>query len=236
MKNQKIIVALDYTSAEAAWALVERLDPSLCRVKVGKELFTIAGPAFVERLVARGYAVFLDLKFHDIPNTVAQACKAAARLGVWMLSVHALGGRAMLSAAHAALESQTPRPKLIAVTLLTSMAQAELDEVGLADTPQQAVLRLAKLAQTCNLDGVVCSAQEAAMLRRELGSGFCLVTPGIRPAEAARNDQMRVMTPSDAILMGADYLVIGRPITQTPDPLAALNKINQEITLQGEFE
>ena len=236
MKNPKVIVALDYTSAEEAWALVERLDPSLCRVKVGKELFTIAGPAFVERLVARGYAVFLDLKFHDIPNTVAQACKAAARLGVWMLNVHALGGRAMLSAAHAALESQTPRPKLIAVTLLTSMAQAELDEVGLADTPQQAVLRLAKLAQTCGLDGVVCSAQEAAMLRRELGSGFCLVTPGIRPVEAARNDQMRVMTPSDAVLMGADYLVIGRPITQAPDPLAALNKINQEITLQGEFE
>ena len=236
MKNPKVIVALDYPSAEAAWALVERLDPSLCRVKVGKELFTIAGPAFVERLVARGYAVFLDLKFHDIPNTVAQACKAAAQLGIWMLNVHALGGRAMLSAARAALETQTPRPKLIAVTLLTSMGQAELDEVGIAESPQQAVLRLAKLAQTCNLDGVVCSAQEAAMLRRELGSGFCLVTPGIRPAGAARNDQMRVMTPSDAILMGADYLVIGRPITQASDPLEALNKINQEITLQGEVE
>jgi len=236
MSDPKIIVALDYASADQALALVAKLQPDLCRLKVGKELFTIAGPALVERLVADGYEVFLDLKFHDIPNTVAAACKAAAQLGVWMVNVHALGGRNMMVAAREALEGSPHRPKLIAVTLLTSMGQGDMDEVGLAGDPAQAVLRLAKLAQSSGLDGVVCSALEAALLKQELGAGFCLVTPGIRPAQASLDDQMRVTTPSEAIYLGAHYLVVGRPITQAADPLQALHQITQEISLLGELE
>ncbi len=230
MSDPKIIVALDYSDARAAQEMVARLDPALCRVKVGKELFTAAGPALVEALVARGFGVFLDLKFHDIPNTVAGACKAAARLGVWMMNVHASGGRAMMQAAREALASGTQHPRLIAVTVLTSMTQSDLADIGMQGQPDEAVLRLARLAQSAGLDGVVCSAQEARVLRAACGAGFNLITPGIRPAEAAQDDQKRVMTPRAAIDAGADYLVIGRPITQAADPIAVLQRIQQEIS------
>ena len=236
MHDPKVIVALDFADEKTAVDFAKRLDPAQCRLKVGKELFTTAGPACVEKLVHAGFDVFLDLKFHDIPNTVASACKAAAQLGIWMLNVHAMGGRAMMSAAREAVDSQTHKPKLIAVTVLTSMGSDDLHAIGIAGEPQDTVLRLARLAQTSGLDGVVCSAQEAAMLRRELGYEFSLVTPGIRPAEASVDDQVRIMTPSDAIYMGASYLVIGRPITRAEDPLAVLHRINQEIELLGDVE
>jgi orotidine-5'-phosphate decarboxylase len=209
--------------------LVSRLDPSLCRLKVGKELFTIAGPQLVEQLIKRGFEVFLDLKFHDIPNTTAQACKAAAAMGVWMVNVHALGGRRMMEAAREALANLSQPPKLIAVTVLTSMAQADLVELGISATPAEQVLRLAKLAQISGLDGVVCSAQEAELLRTQLGKEFNLVTPGIRPADAAADDQSRIMTPRAALENGSSYLVIGRPITKAADPLQALKNITNEI-------
>jgi orotidine-5'-phosphate decarboxylase len=225
----RVIVALDYPDAAGALALVDRLHSAQCRVKVGKELFTAAGPALVETLVARGFGVFLDLKYHDIPNTVASACRAAAALGVWMLNVHALGGAAMMKAAREALASHSTPPLLVAVTVLTSMADADLAQLGFAGRATDLVLRLARLARDSGLDGVVASAQEAAMLRRECGPGFRLVTPGIRPAESGRDDQQRVATPAAAIADGADYLVIGRPITRAPDPLAALQAINREI-------
>jgi orotidine-5'-phosphate decarboxylase len=225
----KIIVALDFPDAASALALVDRLDPALCRLKVGKELFTVAGSEFVRALVARGYEVFLDLKFHDIPNTVAAACRAAAGLGVWMVNVHAAGGRRMMQAARDALNVLPQRPLLIAVTVLTSMNADDLEEVGVAASPAEQVLRLARLTQSCKLDGVVCSAQEAALLRAELGAGFRLVTPGIRPAGSEVGDQRRVMTPSEAIAAGATDLVVGRPITAAPDPLAVLRAISDEI-------
>jgi orotidine-5'-phosphate decarboxylase len=227
--DPRVIVALDFPDAKGALALAKRIDPKLCRVKVGKELYTAAGPSLVEKLQRSGFGVFLDLKFHDIPNTVAAACAAAAQLGVWMINLHALGGRAMMSAAREALAGTKTRPRLTAVTLLTSMGPAELSEVGLAGSPQEAVLRLASLARECGLDGVVCSAQEAAGLRARFGREFWLVTPGIRPAEAARDDQNRVATPREAIAAGADYLVIGRPITRAADPLAALRAISAQI-------
>jgi orotidine-5'-phosphate decarboxylase len=229
VKQTKIIVALDYADAALALALVERLDPALCRLKVGKELFTAAGPELVRTLVARGFEVFLDLKFHDIPNTVAAACRAAAGLGVWMLNVHASGGRRMMTAAQAALADLPKPPLLIAVTVLTSMSAEDLGEVGVAGTPADQVLRLARLTQACKLDGVVCSAQEAAMLRADLGADFRLVTPGIRPAGAEAGDQRRVMTPAEALRAGATDLVIGRPITAAADPLAALKAIQTGI-------
>ena len=227
--NPRIIVALDYPDAHAALALAGRLDPALCRVKVGAELYTAAGPALVEKLRHAGFSVFLDLKFHDIPNTVAGACAAAAALGVWMIDVHALGGRAMMEAARAALAKVEKRPRIVAVTLLTSMGANDMAGVGLGDSPQAAVLKLARLAQASGLDGVVCSAQEAAALRHQCGNHFMLVTPGIRPADAGRDDQSRTAAPREAIACGADYLVIGRPITRAPDPLAALRAINAEI-------
>ena len=227
--DPKIIVALDYPQATPAIELANRLEPALCRLKVGKELFTAAGPQLVEVLQRKGFEVFLDLKFHDIPNTTAQACKAAAGLGVWMVNVHALGGRKMMETASEALANQVHRPKLIAVTILTSMAQEDLEGVGIQASPAQMVARLAQLAQDSGLDGVVCSAQEATMLRRQSSSDFCLVTPGIRPANAAANDQSRIMTPRSALEAGASYLVIGRPITQAPDPLAALQDIIKDI-------
>lgn len=229
MNDPKVIIALDYPDAAAALALATRLDPELCRVKIGKELYTSAGPALVEKLQRSGFAVFVDLKYHDIPNTVAGACLAAADLGVWMINVHALGGRAMMSAAREALERRASRPRLIAVTVLTSMGAAELREVGIAGDASAAVSRLAGLAQASGLDGVVCSAQEAAILREQCGSGFILVTPGVRPATAAKDDQQRVATPRQAIASGADYLVIGRPVTRAADPLAALRAIFDEI-------
>ena len=230
-EDPRVIVALDYAEAKSALALVDRLDPGLCRLKVGKELFTAAGPGLVESLAHRGYAVFLDLKYHDIPNTVASACRAAAALGVWMMNVHALGGRAMMQAAREALARDRQAPKLVAVTVLTSMAAEDLVELGISGDPMEVVIRLARLARSCGLDGAVCSAQEAKRLREECGPGFCLVTPGIRPAQGGQNDQQRVMTPRAAIDNGADYLVVGRPITRAPDPLAALREVDREIGL-----
>jgi len=229
MKDAKIIVALDYPQAAPALALVQRLEPSLCRMKVGKELFTVAGPQFVEQLQKRGFDVFLDLKFHDIPNTTAQAVKAAASLGVWMVNVHALGGRRMMETAREALANVSNRPQLIAVTVLTSMAQEDLHGIGITASPAEMVARLAGLAKDSGLDGVVCSAQEATALRQQCGKDFCLVTPGIRPANAAANDQSRIMTPRAALEAGSSYLVIGRPITQASDPLTALKEISQDI-------
>ena len=225
----KVIVALDFADTASALALVARLDPGLCRLKVGKELFTLAGPDLVRTLVSRGFDVFLDLKFHDIPNTVAAACRAAAGLGVWMLNVHAAGGRRMMMAAQEALSGLPQRPYIIAVTVLTSMSAEDLIEVGVAGSPADQVLRLARLTQHCGLDGVVCSAQEAAMLRADLGAAFRLVTPGIRPAGTEAGDQRRVMTPAQARRAGATDLVIGRPITAAADPLAALRQINFEL-------
>lgn len=227
--DPKIIVALDFPEAKSAMALVQRLDPALCRVKVGSELFTAAGASFIEEVIARGFGLFLDLKFHDIPNTVAAACRSAARLGVWMLNVHASGGKPMLEAAREAIPRREGAPKLIAVTLLTSMGPSDLEDIGVAGTTEQAVLRLAMLAKASALDGVVCSAREAAALRSACGAEFCLVTPGIRPADAAAHDQRRIMTPSGALANGSSYLVIGRPITCAPDPLTALSAIHAEI-------
>jgi orotidine-5'-phosphate decarboxylase len=229
MSDPKVIVALDYPQADQARAFVDRVRPDLCRLKVGKELFVAAGPAFVEELAGRGFAVFLDLKFHDIPNTVAQACKAAARMGVWMMNVHASGGPRMMQAAREALEGVPERPRLIAVTVLTSMGEEELRATGVEASARQQVLLLASLAHDNGMDGVVCSAQEAPLLRSTLGAEFLLVTPGIRPAGSAVGDQTRILTPAQAIRAGADYLVIGRPITQAADPLAALESIAREI-------
>ena len=229
MNAPRVIVALDFASADAALALAARLEPRACRLKVGKELFTAAGPALIEKLTQRGFDIFLDLKFHDIPNTVAGACRAAAALGVWMLNVHALGGRAMLEAARDAIAASRQAPRLIAVTLLTSLAARDLADVGIGGDPAAAALKLARLAQASGLDGVVCSPQEAPLLRRECGSKFLLVTPGIRLNASKADDQQRVMTPAAAIAAGADYLVIGRPVTRAPDPAAVLDTINREI-------
>ncbi len=229
MSDPRVIVALDFPDAGEALALAARLDPGACRLKVGKELFTAAGPGLIEQLRGAGFEIFLDLKFHDIPSTVAAACAAAAELGVWMINVHAMGGRAMMEAAHAALSRRRTPPKLVAVTLLTSIGDVELQEIGLPGNPQETVVRLARLAQACDLDGVVCSAQEARDLRQQCGPDFLLVTPGIRPAGSLTDDQRRVATPRQALADGADYLVIGRPITRAPDPLAALHGISVEI-------
>jgi orotidine-5'-phosphate decarboxylase len=229
MNDPRVLVALDYAEAASARAFVARVQPELCGLKVGKELFVTAGPAFVEELVAAGFKVFLDLKFHDIPNTVAQACKAAANLGVWMVNVHAAGGPRMLVAAREALQAFRQRPRLIAVTVLTSMGEAELRAIGIEVSAEQQVLRLAKLSREADLDGVVCSAREATLLREQIGQDFLLVTPGIRPAGSAQGDQTRILTPREAVAAGADYLVIGRPITQADNPIAALHAINTEL-------
>lgn len=218
----RIIVALDNMSSEAALAFARQLPADRCRVKVGKELFTRTGPALVESLQRLGFGVFLDLKFHDIPNTVAQACRAAAELGVWMVNVHALGGRRMMLAAREALDQSAQRPLLTAVTVLTSHSPQELAEVGLTGAPEGNVLRLARLAREAGLDGVVCSAVEAPALRASCGSQFLLVTPGIRPAGSDPDDQRRVVTPADAIARGASYLVVGRPITASDNPVQTL--------------
>lgn len=229
MNNPRVIISLDFSDAETALVHVEQFDPEQCRLKIGKELFTSSGPAFIEKLVAKGFDIFLDLKFHDIPNTVAKACSAAAKLGVWMLNVHASGSRNMLMSAREAIDKSSQRPLLIGVTVLTSLSSEELIEIGISATPEEQVLRLARLSKESGLDGIVCSAQEAASLRTELGGKFCLVTPGIRPAGVSANDQKRIMTPAEAIIAGSDYLVIGRPITQAEDPLKALIAINEEI-------
>ena len=228
--DPKIVIALDYANSQEALNFVEKLDPTLCRLKVGKELFTAAGPQLVEKLIAQGFGVFLDLKFHDIPTTVAKASEAASRLGVWMLNVHASGGTAMMEAAREGVERSDHQPILIAVTVLTSMNQTIMNQIGVASSVADQVLNLANLTQKSGLDGVVCSAQEAPILRQSLGHEFILVTPGIRPTGAANDDQSRVVTPSQALTLGSSYLVIGRPITQAKNPLEVLIKINEETT------
>lgn len=229
MKPNPVIVALDYPDAESAVALADRLSPSLCRLKIGKELFTRSGVSVVELLQQRGFEVFLDLKFHDIPNTVAGAVRSAAELGVWMVNVHASGGRRMMEAAARALQDFSRPPLLIAVTVLTSMSDEDLKELGYRESAAERVARLAALTRDCGLDGVVCSALEAPQLRLEHREEFCLVTPGIRLAGDDAGDQRRVVTPADAIRNGADYLVIGRSITAAPDPLAALQQVHDEL-------
>ncbi len=217
-----LIVALDTHSEAAALTLADQLDPTQCRVKVGKELFTYVGPAIVKALHARGFEVFLDLKFHDIPNTTAHAVRAAADLGVWMVNVHASGGRQMMRTAAKHLSVGGYKTHLIGVTVLTSMSAKDLLETGVTVTPVEQVIRLARLAYESGLSGVVCSAQEAAMLRSELGTDFLLVTPGIRPAGSHADDQKRIVTPRDAMNAGASHLVIGRPITQAESPKQAV--------------
>jgi orotidine-5'-phosphate decarboxylase len=229
LDNKRIIVPLDFPDADAALALAARLDSKLCRVKVGKELFVAAGPAVVARLQERGFEVFLDLKFHDIPNTVAGACRAAARLGVWMMNVHASGGEAMLRAAREAIEGVARPPLLIAVTILTSLTDKDLERIGYSGSLGENVERLARLARASGLDGVVCSAQEAPLIRKAAGDDFVLVTPGIRLATERSDDQARVVTPPEAVRLGAHYLVIGRPITQSPDPAGTLAAIRESI-------
>jgi orotidine-5'-phosphate decarboxylase len=229
LDSKRIIVALDVPEGPAALALAARLDPSLCRVKVGKELFVSAGPAVVEALQRAGLEVFLDLKFHDIPNTVAAACRAAAKLGVWMVNVHASGGPAMMRSARDAVSSSARPPLLIGVTVLTSLRDADLAAIGWSGTSADNGMRLARLAQANGLDGVVCSAQESEALRAGLGAAFVSVTPGIRLAGGDAGDQARVVTPEEAVRAGAHYLVIGRPVTSSPDPAKTLEAIEASI-------
>lgn len=224
-----VIVALDMARTADALALADTLSPTDCRLKVGKELFTAEGPAVVRALQDKGFELFLDLKFHDIPNTVAAAVATAADLGVWMVNVHASGGRRMMTAARERLEKGGYATRLIAVTVLTSMERQDLAEVGLDIEPVDQVRRLAALTADCGLHGVVCSAQEAALLRQQQGTDFLLVTPGIRPASSEAGDQRRIMTPEQAQETGVSYMVIGRPITQAADPAAALRSINQSL-------
>jgi len=226
--SKRLIVALDFPDTASAIAMLAQLDPALCRVKVGKELFTRGGPALVERIQRAGFDVFLDLKFHDIPNTIAGAVKAAAELGVWMVNVHAGGGSTMMRAAREALGTHS-NTLLIAVTVLTSLSREDLAEVGIAVDPQSQVLHLAQLAHGAGMDGVVCSAREIAPLRAALGSEFLLVTPGIRPASDRHDDQKRIETPAQAVALGSSYLVIGRPITQAASPRERLREIQEEI-------
>ena len=229
LKAKPIIVVLDFADAKSALDLAARLDPEACRVKVGKELHTAAGANVIDELMRRGFDVFLDLKFHDIPNTVASACRVAASQGVWMMNVHASGGRNMMLAAREAIDFARVKPLLIGVTILTSLSDAEMSEIGFTGTAKDNVTRLATLTKACGLDGVVCSAAEAPALRTALGAEFRLVTPGIRLAGDAKGDQQRVVTPVDAVKLGADYLVIGRSITQAKDPVATLHSINQQL-------
>lgn len=230
MTTKPILVALDYDNKNHALQLIDKLDPNMCRLKVGKEMFTLFGPQLVKDIHDRGFDLFLDLKFHDIPNTVAKAVAAAAELGVWMTNVHASGGLAMMEAAKKALLPYGDKaPMLIAVTVLTSMSDDDLKLLGINVPAFEHVQRLAKLTQQAGLDGVVCSAQEATALKSLLGKDFKLVTPGIRPVGSDAGDQHRVMTPPQAIAAGSDYLVIGRPITKAADPLAALQAIHQSL-------
>lgn len=223
-----VIVALDFANENDTLAFVRQLDPSLCQLKIGKELFTATGRNLVEKLIHQGFKVFLDLKYHDIPNTVAKACKVAAQMGVWLVDMHASGGRRMMEAAAEAVANETHKPHLIGVTVLTSMEQNDLREIGFQAAPNELVCNLAKLAQSSGLDGVVCSAQEAAMLRQEIGKAFLLVTPGIRLNTNNQDDQRRIMTPEQALNAGSNYLVMGRPITQAQNPVALLRQINEQ--------
>jgi orotidine-5'-phosphate decarboxylase len=231
MTDSKIIVALDYPAAQPALAFVDTVRPELCRLKVGKELFTRAGPDLVRELVARGFDVFLDLKFHDIPHTVNKAIAAACELGVWMVNVHALGGAKMLQAARAAVDDRdaAKRPLLIAVSVLTSMDESALAQVGIQKSVADTVLDLTRLSLDCGLDGMVCSALEVSMLRQAFASRPVLVTPGIRPAGSSTDDQQRIMTPRQAIDAGSSYLVIGRPVTQHARPAEELQRINRSL-------
>lgn len=224
-----VIVALDFASAEKTLDFVQQLEPSLCQLKIGKELFTATGRYLVEQLVLQGYRIFLDLKYHDIPNTVASACKVAADMGVWMVDMHASGGRRMMEAAAEAVNNYSQPPLLIAVTVLTSMTQSELAETGMNLPIDEAVVRLAELSRQAGMNGVVCSAQEATLLRQQLGQELLLVTPGIRLSTDIKDDQRRIMTPKAALAAGSSYLVMGRPITQSEHPSALLQQINQGL-------
>ncbi len=229
MSDSKIVVALDFSSQIAANNFIQQLDPNLCKLKIGKELFAVGGGVFVEKCVALGFDVFLDLKYYDIPNTVAKVCEVAAKMGVWMINVHTMGGSKMMSAAKESIVKLDHQPILIGVTVLTSMEQHDLAEIGMSGSTEQNVLRLARLARISGLDGVVCSAQETQLIRQEIGAEFCLVTPGIRPIGTSVNDQKRIMTPADALAAGSSYLVIGRPITQSKDPIQTLTDIYNSI-------
>ncbi|KQN55777.1 MULTISPECIES: orotidine-5'-phosphate decarboxylase [unclassified Erwinia] len=226
VSGSPIVVALDYADRDRALAFVDQIEPGSCRLKVGKEMFTLFGPQIVRDLQQRGFEVFLDLKFHDIPNTTAHAVAAAADLGVWMVNVHASGGARMMSAAREALVPfGNDAPLLIAVTVLTSMDAEDLRGLGITLTPAEQAERLARLTRQCGLDGVVCSAHEAVRFKQHIGQDFRLVTPGIRPAGSDAGDQRRIMTPEQAQQAGVDYMVIGRPITQSADPAATLAAI-----------
>jgi len=230
MNDAKVVVALDFDKKADALAFVDKIKPNDCRLKVGKEMFTYFGPEFVKELTSRGFDVFLDLKFHDIPNTVAKAVTAAAELGVWMVNVHASGGSEMMIKAKQALEKYGDKaPLLIAVTVLTSMGEEDLLGLGITKSPAEQVMSLAKLAKESGLDGVVCSAWEAEILKTTLGKDFKLITPGIRPAGTASDDQKRIMTPEKAMAVGVDYLVIGRPITKAENPQQVLQSINSSL-------
>lgn len=230
MSNSKVVVALDFDNQNDAVSFVDKISPQDCRLKIGKEMFTYFGPDFVKRLVAKDFDVFLDLKFHDIPNTVAKAVTAAADLGVWMTNVHASGGERMLVQSAQALESfGKDKPLLMAVTVLTSMSAEDLRGIGIQVDPATHVKNLATLTKNAGLDGVVCSAWEASSLKQALGQEFKLITPGIRPAGSASDDQRRIMTPEQAVQNGSDYLVIGRPITKAEDPHQVLQAINQSL-------
>lgn len=229
MVDPKIIVALDYSTADAAIAVANQLDPTRCRLKVGKELFTCSGPKTIAALNRQGFDIFLDLKYHDIPNTVAKSCAVATNLGVWMMNVHTLGGGAMMAAAREAVGHVADRPILIGVTLLTSIDQHSFNQIGWQGSMTDTVLRLANLAKQNGLDGVVCSAQEVPQLRAQHGNDFQLITPGIRPANSEQDDQHRTMTPAQALAAGSSYLVIGRPITAAADPMAALQAIENSL-------
>ncbi|WP_294966001.1 orotidine-5'-phosphate decarboxylase [uncultured Gilliamella sp.] len=230
--SSPIIVAVDFADVKSAWNFIDRVEPQDCRLKIGKELFTHAGPDFIKQIMQKGFDIFLDLKFHDIPNTVAKAVMAAADLGVWMTNVHASGGSRMMEAAKDALYIYgKDAPLLIAVTVLTSMESNDLNEIGINVSPLEQATKLAILAKNCGLDGVVCSAKEVQSFRTRLGSEFKLVTPGIRPVGSNRDDQRRIMTPQRAQAAGSDYLVIGRPITQAEDPSQALQSILSTLDL-----
>ncbi len=228
--DQRIIVALDYPDKSSVLAFADSVSPELCRLKVGKEVFTHSGPELVKALVNRGFDIFLDLKFHDIPSTVAKAVSAALDLGVWMLNVHALGGSRMMAAAHEARDHHGRDARLIAVTVLTSMQDTDVNDLGFNMPAAKLAIHLAGLAQQCGMDGVVCSAREAGTIASQYGSSFSRITPGIRPAQALLvDDQRRTMTPRQAIEGGSSYLVIGRPVTQSKDPVATLLAIKKEI-------
>lgn len=233
-KGKQIIVALDFPHLKSALDFAEQLDPLACRVKIGKELFTASGPACIESFQKRGFEVFLDLKFHDIPNTVAKACEVAADLGCWMVNLHVSGGRQMLESAANILAKRSKRPLLVGVTVLTSMRKIDLRETGIAFGPEKQVLLLTALAREAGMDGIVCSPLEARSVRKEMGCNFVLVTPGVRPSSSTADDQNRIATPAEAVNMGSDFLVIGRPITRAENPPAVLQQIYDSLVTSVE--